>query len=215
MPSRPDDPVRNWTRPTGWGVLVVVLLLAAELAAAPLASSRLQAAFSSCGVEAASIDLGSRPHLWSLVTGRVRDVRIDLNGLRIGPLRIAEIQAHVDEIHFARRILVGLSAPFEVRSGTASATVTEVDLDEVVTIPLTSVRIDPDGVIVVVLGIPVPLIVQPAAGRVELRVIDESLPPIRIDLPESVEVTEVQPGSGILTVQANLTGSLSPGALSC
>jgi len=194
---------------------VALLVAGAELLAAPLVSWRTAAGLTACGAEGASVDLGARPHLWALATGHVDDVRLDIDGLRIGPLRVDQVTAQFDGVDFERRRLVGMDGPLRMQAGTATATVTESDLDELVDLPLSSVQVTDEGVFVVLLGAPVEVLLTPAPGHLELRVADETVPAIGIDLPAGVEVTDVEAGSGILSFQAELASAVSAGDLPC
>lgn len=206
---------RRWVVAARIGVTLAILVVAAELLAAPLVSWRTEAGLTACGAEGASVDLGPRPHLWALATGHVDDVHVDIDGLRLGSLRVDRVRAEFDRVDFERRRLLGMSAPLRIQTGTATALVTEADLDELVDLPLAAVRITEDGVFVVLLGAPVEVLLTPAAGHLELRVVDESVPAIGIDLPAGVEVTDVHPESGILAVQAELAGTVTAGDLPC
>ncbi len=85
------------------GALIVVGIVAAEIAAVPLATRQIRSAAASSDVEATEIDVTAvrRPASIDLVQGRLRDVHISGRGVTAGRLTIAEIDMVVAELRAA------------------------------------------------------------------------------------------------------------------
>ncbi|MDX1511323.1 MAG: LmeA family phospholipid-binding protein [Nitriliruptorales bacterium] len=206
---------RPRTRLSVAAAVLAGLVVVAELVAAPLVGSRAEAALAACGIDDVRVDLGARPHLWSLVTGEVNDVHVEMDGLHVGPLRVDRIDVELARVAFGRRQVVGIPARVEIEGGHATAVVTEADLDELVALPFSRVDVSDRGVRVVLLGASIDVFITAAHDRVELRLVDESVPAIQVGLPAGVEVIGVTPSAGTLAVEAEITGAVDGNGIGC
>ncbi len=208
----PDAP--RFRRPARLVALAIAVtaLLTFELAAEPLISWRTGEALAGCGVERARVELGARPHLWSVATGRVDDVSMRIDGYHLGPLQIDRVEADVERVDFPRRRLIGIAAPLELTGGTATATITGDALGEVMDVPFASIRITPEGIFLVVLGARIQVLIGVEDGRLELRLVDESFPALRIEAPAGTKILDVTTAPGQLLVTARLPRSISADA---
>jgi hypothetical protein len=114
-------------------------------------------------------------------------------------------------VNFPRRRLIGIAAPFELTGGTATATITGEALGEVMDVPFASIRITPEGVFAVVLGARIEVLISVEDGGLGLRLVDESLPGLRIDAPADTEILDVATEAGRLVVTARLPESIDAG----
>lgn len=187
------------------------MILVLELAAAPFVSWRTRQALAGCGVEHASLELGARPHVWSIVAGRLVDVHMEIEGYRLGPVRIDRVDLAAERVDFPRRSLVGISSPLTLTNATATATISADALDAAMSLPFTSIRVTAAGIFVVVLGATVEVLLAVEDGRLELRLVNESLPALRLDPPAGAEIIDVTTTTGRVLVTARLPDSMEPG----
>lgn len=199
-----------------WGLLAAALVILvtglAEVTAQPWATARIHAALEACGpVESVDVSLGRRPHVLGLLSGRMNDVAVSIRGMRVGPVVIDSVDVDVDHVSFPRRRLLGMGGAMRLENGLVHAVVTEDDLDAWVEIPLASVRVTVDGIVVVVLGARIDVLLTVEDGALELRLADESLPALRLDPPAGVEVVGVTAQERQIAVLARLPASIEPG----
>lgn len=107
----------------GIATLLLVVVIAAEMAARPIAARvTAEAVEQYGGAERVEVVSLARPAVFDVVRGRLRDVQVQLGGVMVGELRVDEIRlivAHVDGLFSTARI----AAPVDV-----TAVVTEGDV---------------------------------------------------------------------------------------
>lgn len=190
---------------------LVALALLPSPAVGPLAARLARDRLDGCIVaDGLTIDAGTWPPIPRAALGRLRNVRLAADRVTMAGIIVRDVEARFERLD--GRVVRG--SRFEVSGGVLRAVLTEADLAARVPLPGVSVQIDPGGVR---LDAPAPLV---GAARVSLDVDAVggdlvvrptslgllSLVPIRVSLPEPVQLDEVRALAGRLALSATLDG---------
>lgn len=158
---------------------VVALLVVGELVALPLAGRVMSAALERCiDHEQLTVERAQRPVLPRLAVGRVRDVELTAQGLRLGALRVASADLVVPEV----RLPWAIGPP-----GTTSEAVLDLEVDDA----------DLEAWLRTVVPLGVPLTLELAPGEATLGV--EGLGPsvtLRVEVVDGVLTVRPSRGDG-------------------
>ena len=194
---------------------LVAVLLAAEVAAVPLASRLLSDAAARCvRHESLQVTAVDRPVIPRLALGRATGVELEATGLRIGDLRVATAGLRVPEV----TLPWALGAP-EVLEAQLEASLTEDDVTDFVRsltgLPLpVVVRLQGDVAQLGARGVPLTvdlrLVVTPD-GEVELSPVAGDLELLErlglrltLDPGDQVRITDLELAGGLLSGRADL-----------
>ncbi len=209
----------------GVAVLIVIAVLGTELAATSVATRAVRDAVERCAeVDEVEVTSIGRPAVVGLLTGSVRDLRIRLDGVRAGDLRIAQVDARIPEAP------AGLGSGPETVRVVAELRVEEADLERYLAasapdLASPTLAITPDGLEIGDERVPFTLGAQVTiAEDGDLRLVPTLGDPrlwsslgleLDLDVPDAVQLTglELRDGdlvlAGFVEVTADVGGDLS------
>lgn len=192
---------RGVARSVAIGLVLAVLLLAAELLAPTLAVRAMERSLGPClAAERLEITRLSRPVLPQVLLGRVRDAEVVATGISLPELRVEEVVLDVEEVSLPWRVTSPDQPPVTV-TATVTAADAQASLRETLPLGLTpSLRFDDGEIAIGLPGIALEARFVPVVDPDRVALIPAVGPPewwealglsLGVDLPAGVSVRRV------------------------